>query len=237
MSNVAVATDTLTPEQFKQALPEKMRRSVSTEVIDKVNELLANPDMREIYRENLISYTSVLMDGKFKLTGYIDAVKYVSFKLMNMTNQRAFELTFPKKIQDWVARGVEPKDIASYISSYNKSKLVNLILEQTLIPTHVLNADLYQKALNVQADLMLTAKSEMVRTTAANSLLTQLKPPETKKIELDVTQKESSAIKELREATLALAAQQRDMIKAGIANAQEVAHSKIIQGEAEVIDE
>lgn len=224
--------DQLSPEQFKAALPEKMRKSVSQDVIDKVNLLLANPDMHEQYRENLLSYANVLQDGKFKLTGYIDAVKYVSLKVCGLTNQRAYEITFPAKIQDWVSRGVEPKDIASYISSYNKSKLVNLILEQTLVPTHILNADLYQKALNVQADLMLTARSEMVRTTAANSVLTQLKPPETKKIELAVSQNENSAIKELQAATLALAAQQRLAIQAGQMNAQEVAHSRIIEGEA-----
>ena len=233
MSTTPAVVETLTPEQFKASLPEKMRKSVSTEVIDKVNDLLANPDMHEQYRENLLSFSNVLMEGKFKLTGYVDAIKYVSLKVCGLTNQRAFEITFPQKIQDWVTRGVEAKDIASYVSSYNKSKLVNLILEQTLVPTHILNADLYQKALNVQADLMLTAHSEMVRTTAANSILTQLKPPETKKIELAVTQEESSAVKELKEATLALAAQQRQAIQSGQMNAQEVAHSQIIEGEYE----
>jgi hypothetical protein len=222
----------MTKEEFRSALPEKMRRSVGQDVIDKVNDLLSNPDMYEVYRENLISYSTVLQDGRFKLTGYIDAVKYVSFKLMNMTNQRAFELTFPKKIQDWVARGVESKDIASYVSSYNKSKLVNLILEQTLVPSHVLNQDLYQKALNVQAELMVSARSEMVRSQAANSLLMQLKPPETRKIELDVKTTESSAVAELRNATLALAAQQRDAIRAGSLNAEQVAHSRIVEAEA-----
>jgi hypothetical protein len=92
---------------------------------------------------------------------------------------------------------------------------------------------LYQKALNVQAELMLSANSEMVRTTAANSLLQQLKPPETQKVELDVKTTESSAVRELREATLALAAQQRQMIQSGQMNAQEVAHSRIIEGECE----
>lgn len=237
MGEPAIVVENMTTAEFKSCLPDKLRRSVNQEVIDKVNELLANPDMHEVYRENLLSYSNVLMEGKFKLTGYVDAIKYVSFKLMNMTNQKAFELTFPKKIENWVAREVAPKDIASYVSSYNKSKLVNLILEQSLIPTHILNQDMYQNALNVQAELMLTARSEMVRTTAANSLLTQLKPPELKKIELAVSTTESSAVAELRKATLELAAAQRQAIQAGQMDAQEVAHSQIIEAEFTDVEE
>ena len=63
------------------------------------------------------------------------------------------------------------------MTSYNKNKLVNLILEQSMIPSWVLNQDMYQKALNVQCELMLTANSEKV-SDAANSILTHLKPPQ-----------------------------------------------------------
>lgn len=223
----------ITAEEFRKALPEKLKKSVNQKLIDQINQTLADPDMYETYRENLLSYASVMAEGKFKLTSYIDAVKFVSHKMRGLTNQRAFEMVFPQKIQDWVARGVVAKDIASYISAYNKSKLVNLIYEQTMIPSWVLNQDLYQKALNVQAELMVSARSEMARVNAANSLLQQLKPPEVQKMELQVSQTESSAVKELREATLELAAQQRRMIQSGQMNAQEVAHSRIIEGEYE----
>jgi hypothetical protein len=93
----------------------------------------------------------------------------------------------------------------------------------------VLNADLYQKALNVQASLMNDPDvSPKVRTDAANSLLTHLKAPEAIKIELDIGIKENSAIEELRAATLALAAQQRESIIRGAATVEGVAHSRII---------
>jgi len=62
---------------------------------------------------------------------------------------------------------------------------------------------------------------------AANSILTHLKPPETQKMELEVTTKENSAIDDLRKATQELAAQQRQQIQSGAQNAQEVAHTKI----------
>lgn len=219
----------LTVDQFKRVLPKKLSKVVNQELIDKVNGTLSNPHTAEMLRDNILGYVSVLNDGKFKIDSYIDAVKYCSFKLMGDNNITAYTKTFPDRYQRLVAEGVCDKDINSYVTAYNKNKLVNLIMEQSLIPSHILNQDLYQKALNTQAELMLTAKSEKVRSDAANSLLTQLKMPETKKVELDIGIKEGSVIDELRQATLGLAAEQRRMMESGAQNAKEVAHSTILE--------
>lgn len=224
----------LTVEMFRQALPDKVKKSVNQELVDAVNKTLSDPEEFEHYRNNLLSYTRVMQDGRFKVSEYVNAVRYVSNKLMGATNIEAYVKTFPDKYARFVAQGVVAKDIASYVTAYNKSKLVNLILEQTLVPVHVLNMDLYQRALNVQADLMVNAKSEKVRADAANSLLVQLKPPEVKKVELDIGVKEDSSINALRAATMALAAQQRMAMQAGAMTAQDAAHSKVIA--AEVVD-
>lgn len=227
----------LTLEQFRHALPDKVKKSLNQDLIDKINATLSNPEEFEHYRDNLMSYTKVMQDGKFKIESYLDAVKYVSNKLMGCSNIEAYMKTFPVKYADFIQQGVSSKDIASYVTAYNKGKLVNLIFEQTLIPVHVLNMDLYQRALNVQADLMVNAHSEKVRCDAANSLLTQLRPPEVKKVELDIAVKENDAIKTLRETTMALAEQQRQAIAAGAINAQDAAHSRLIidMGDAETV--
>lgn len=218
----------MTADQFKEALPPAIRKNVSQEVVDKVNAVLSEPELYEQYRENLISYSHVMKDGKFKLTSYVDAVKYVSHKLMGRTNIDAYSRTFPDKMARFAQQGVSQKDISAYVSAYNKSKLVNLIFEQSLIPSWVLNQDLYQKALNVQAELMMTAASEKVRSDAANSLLTHLKKPETQKVELDIGVKEDSSIDALRQATMALAQQSRMAIQSGAMDAQQIAHERVI---------
>lgn len=220
---------TLSIEQFKQALPDKVKKSINQELIDQINNTLADPEMFEAYRDNLLSYTRVMADGRFKVSSYVDAVRYVSHKLMGCTNIEAYTKTFPDKYQRFIQQGVASKDIASYVTAYNKSKLVNLIFEQTLIPSYVLNQDLYQKALNVQAELMMdTDISPKVRSDAANSLLTHLKMPETQKVELEIGVKEDSSIQSLRNTTLELARQQRLMMESGAMNAQDVAHSKLV---------
>lgn len=225
----------LTEEQFKKVLPANVRKSVNQDLIDRVNSTISDPEVMESFRENLLSYTNVMGNGKFKITSYIDAVKYVSYKLMGDTNITAYSRTFPDKVKRFNAQGVSAKDIASYVTAYNKSKLVNMIMEQTMIPTWVLNQDLYQKALNVQAELMIGANSEKVRTDAANSLINALKRPETQKLELDIGVKEDSAIADLRKATLELAAQQRQLVAAGVSSVKEIAESKIIQGDCKEV--
>lgn len=219
---------TLTIDQFKNALPDKLKKSVNQELIDSVNGTLADPEMFEAYRDNLLSYTKVMADGRFKVSNYVDAVRYVSHKLMGCTNIEAYTKTFPDKYARFVAQGVQAKDIASYVTAYNKGQLVNLIFAQTLIPSYVLNQDLYQKALNVQAELMVGSHSDKVRCDAANSLLTHLKMPETQKVELEIGVKEDGSIAALRATTLELARQQRMLIEAGGLSAQGAAHSKLV---------
>lgn len=224
----------LTAEQFKKALPDKVKKNVNQELIDQVNLMLADPDMYEQYRDNLLGYTSVMQDGKFKIESYISAVKYVSHKLMGCSNIAAYSKTFPNKIADFTARGVSDKDISAYVSAYNKSKLVNLIFAQTLVPAYVLNQDMFQKALNVQAELMVSANSEKVRSDAANSILTHLKMPETTKVELDITTKGDSSIDALRASTMELVAAQKMALQAGVMTAGQVAGGKLlIEGEVE----
>jgi hypothetical protein len=67
--------------------------------------------------------------------------------------------------------------------------------------------------------------------------LTHLKQPEATKISLDVQVKEDDSVKELREATLELVAQQRQMIQSGAMNAREVAEGKLITGDFKRIEQ
>jgi len=234
--NLSTTSEVLTKEQFLRVLPKKC--TVTDEIIDDINGLLADPQLRENFRDNLLSYTSVMNDGRYKLTSYVSAVRYVSHKLLGSSNIEAYCKTFPDRYNRMVSEGMDNRQISSFSSAYNKTELVNKIYSQTLVPTHVLNADLYQKAINVQAALMVDDEvSPKVRSDAANSLLTHLKMPETSKIELDVNVKQDSAIDELRASTLELVKQQRLMLEAGAMDTKEVAESKLITViEGEVLD-
>lgn len=220
----------LTTDVLARALPEKFKKSLNQELVDNINNTLADPDLQETLRENFLSYIDVLNDGRFKIQDYLNAIKYCTQKLMGNSNIDAYIKTFPDRYNDQLARGLSNKDISSIITVYNKSKLVNLIMEQSLVPSWILNQHHYQKAINVQATLMISAASEKVRSDAANSLLTHLKPPEVSKIEIDVGMKDSDQLKELRDVTLKLAAQQRDLIQSGVMSAKQAAEQRVVTG-------
>mgnify|MGYP000095913977 CR=1 FL=1 len=214
---------------LRKSLPDKYKATVSQELLDTINDTLDDPDLFETYRDNFISYTSVLNDGRFIVTDYLNAVKYCTQKLMGKTNTDAYMVTFPDRYQSMLNRGLSSKDMSSIISVYNKSKLVNNILEQSLIPSWILNQDLYQKAINVQAELMMSANSEKVRSDAANSLLTHLKPPEVQKVELDIGIKKDGVMDDLKQVLTELALKQQQYIAAGITQISDVTQQRLVR--------
>lgn len=215
---------------MEQALPPSLKTAATQQLTDRINNIVADPIVAEQVRENFVSYTSVLKDGRFKTDDYLSAVTYVSFKLMGDSNQDAYAKTFPQRYQQLLAKGTSSKDIAAYVSAYNKGKLVNLILEQTLVPTWVLNQSIYQQAINTQADLMLNANSEKVRSDAADSLLNHLKRPEAKAINLNLGVQENSGLTELKGMLTKLAEAQREAISNGTPT-NLIAAQPIVDGE------
>lgn len=218
----------LTLDNVKKAVPAKLKDSIEQSFVDKLNNLANDPIVADQIRNNFISYAHVINDGKFSIEEYLSAVKYVSFKLMNLTNVDSYARTFPQRYAGLLARGTSQKDIASYVSAYNRGKLVNLILEQTLVPSWVLNQDIYQKAINTQAELMNNAKSERVKCMAADSILKALAKPEAAGPLVNIDMKESSGINELKQALVELAANQKKSIEKGILTPKNIVEAEII---------
>lgn len=224
----------LTLQELSTAMPANIRTKVDQSLVDHINNIIGDPEFAEQYKENLISYTNVMEKGKFKLTAYVDAVRYVSFKLLNETNLESYKRTFPDKYATWKANGVDNDTIAKYVSSYNWGKLVQLIWQQAMTPFLLLNQANRQEALNIQLHLARTSKSDMVKTTAANSILNHLKPPEESKTELEISVKDSSALNDLRSVVESMAAREHAAMVGGKRTAKDVARQSLtIEGEAQ----
>lgn len=217
----------LTLEDLKKALPTRLHTALGQELLDKVNNLNSEvPDAAENIRDNFITYVSVLSEGKYKLEDYLNAIKYVSFKLMGKTNRDAYRFTFPDRFWAMKEKEIPEKDIDSIISAYNRNKLVNAIYEKTIIPSWILNQDAYQEAINTQVKLMRTANSERVKAMAADSILNHLKRPENlgqAQLNINVN---TSVLDDLQKNMLELVKTQRELIKAGVST-KEVAEQRI----------
>ncbi len=226
----------LSIEVLKKALPTKLKNRVNQELLDKIESTLQDPQMYEIYRENFLTYSSVLNDGKFKMDEYLNAVKYCTHKLMGKSNIESYTKTFPDRYNQMLLNGYGQKEIASFVAVYNKGKMVNAILEQSIIPSWIINQDLHQKAINVLAELMINANSEKVRADSANSLLVHLKPPEVKKVELDIGVKANKEIDDMKTLLAELSAKQLAMMNSGVVDVTDVANTKIVNAEYREID-
>lgn len=235
----------ITMQFLKSQLPKNSSRIITNSMVDKINNLTRDDDeeFSSIYRANFTSYISVLKSGEFKITDYMSAVKYVSYKLMEHSNIDAYMFTFPDRynrlLEENVSFGSEKeirdKKISPYVSMYNKNKLVNNIMDQSLIPNHIINAPLYQSALNQQAYLMMHASTDLVRTQAANSILVHLKPPESSKVEIDIGFKKDDVIEDYKTAMMAMVQKQKELI-AGGADVKDIANASVRPIEVEAIE-
>ena len=218
-----------------RVLPPAIRKNITDEVIDTINNHLATSETRELFRENIISFASVLQEGRFKFEDYISAVKYVSFKILGDSNIIAYTKTFPDRYQRLIDEGMSDKAISAYVAAYHKTKLVTLLFGQTIMPVHILHQNLFHESITTMAEIMRDEDtSPKVRSDTAYNLATLLKPPEEAKLKLDVTLKEDSAITALRETSMALVAEQRKLLNAGLWDAETVAQSGlIIEGEVD----
>ena len=220
----------LTVDVVSRNLPATLRGNVDQAFVDKINSITNDPALAETIRENFISYTGVLREGKYKTDDYLAAVVYVSHKMMGMSNQDAYCKTFPDRYTALLAKGATAKDISAYASMYNKGKLVNAVLEQTLIPMWVLNQDVYQKAINTQADIMANSSNDMARTAAANSILVHLAKPKDAAININLGMQDNSGMDALKNTLRELAQQQQTLIQQGVST-KSIAESRIIDVE------
>lgn len=223
--------DILTVTALQEVVPKGLRTKVDQQLVDKINNINMDAEVRTYYQENVLALTSVIEGSKWSVDQYLDAVRYITYKAMGNKNVEAYARTFPDKFKKFKADGVTDKTISRYVSAYNGSKLVQAVWDANSIPFYMINRDYRQRALNVQVTLMETAKSEMVRTTAAANVLAVLAPPKDSSVELTVGEQESTAMTDLKEAVTRLACMQAKQIAAGAVTVADIGAAKIIQGE------
>ena len=217
----------LTQDDVRQALPIHLKNAATKELVDALNNIPLDPEVADTIRDNFISYSKVLKEGKYKIEDYMNAIAYVTFRMMGYNNQESYARTFPQRYNALVAQNKSSKDISSYVAMYNKGKLVNAIMEQSMIPVWLINHDVMQKAINHQVYLMENAKSELVQMQAAKALMDTLKKPESKDINLNIGTTEDKGVEELRNMMVGLAERQKALIEQGVST-RDIAHQKLI---------
>lgn len=222
--------ENLTIEEIKSTLPIKLQSAVTQSLVDKLNALNSDvPEAADSIKENFLTFYDVLSEGKYKIQDYLNAVIYVSFKLMGKTNRDAYRITFPDRFKRMKSNNTPDKDIDSIISAYNRNRLVNKVYEKTIIPSWILNQDAYQEAINTQVYLMKNAQSERVKAMAADSILNHLKRPDNiAQAQLNINVNTNSVLDSVLKNMQDLAKTQQELIKNRQASPKEIAEQRIV---------
>lgn len=217
----------LTVDEVKALVPAGARQSVTPEFVDEVNGLLLDPDVAESIREGFITYNKILTEGQYTLESYLSALKYVTYKQMGYNNKDAYAKTFPQRWLNMQAAGKSDKDISAHVAMYHKGKLVNKIMQQSMIPVWLTHQDAVYEAIKTHVNVMRNGTSEIAKVQAANSILTHIKRPEAAKLEIDVTNKNTS-LDDLKSVLVQMAELQQQAIQSGQKTSQQVAHAPLI---------
>lgn len=188
---------------------------ITQDLVDKLNDWGTDPKLMESYGDNVLSYIGVLKEGKFKITDYMNAVRFVSYKLMGHSDIDAYIITFPDRYERLLADGVPREDMSPYVSAYKKNTIVIKIFEQTVIPMNVLNNHMAQDSLNELMKIGLHGRSEMARVAALSKILDKTDAPEIKKMQLDMNVNTGDAIADLRTMLSEAANEQMEYIDKG----------------------
>jgi len=205
----------LTIDNVRETLPAQHRQNVTEVMVDKLNNLSKDPEEARYIRDNFVTFANILQEGRYKVGDYVQAVMYVSHKIMNKTNIDAYRATFPDRYQRMIDAKKETKDIASIITAYNKGALVTKIMERAIVPTWILNQDMFQSAINTQFEIMNDLDvSPMHRVDAATRLFKHLKKPEAAaKTELKIDIAMNDGMAALEETLLRMSRKQLDLIQ------------------------
>jgi len=208
----------LTKELVKASLGKKFTGEINDNVIDEINLLIDDPDYGEAFKENMITYTSVL-SGKdtWSLQMYLDATKFFSLTSMGDSQAKAYCKVFPDRFQSRLDRGEGQNEIAGEASRYSGSKLVNAIREQSQVPFHLRNQGAAQDALNQLLYLMMNARSDVAKVSAATAVLKETRPPEAQRIEMQVGLSDQAVEQQERQnsALRDIAVNQRKLLEQG----------------------
>lgn len=141
---------------------------------------------KEDYLEKVLSFSSVLRNGRFRVPDYLKAVQYVTYRMAEMTIMESWSLTFPERMYRDGERKPEGT-ISALCYTYDKNAMVQKLLGQVQMPLHAMMMTERYKAAQKLFELMNDPdQTPRIQMESADKLLNHIKLPEAQSIEIDV---------------------------------------------------
>ncbi len=208
----------LTVDVVKNLVPKTYKGMIDEPLVETINRLSDDPTYGDEFKESFITYTTVLnRNTNWGIGKYLDAIKFHSLSTTGISLVDAYCLTFPDRLARRIELGKSKAEMTGEAARYNKGILLNAIREQALVPLHLVNQGTTQLAINTLTKLMLTARSEVAKVSAATALLKELRPPEAQQVELQIglSDEVTEMHKKQTDSLLQIAENQRKMLEAG----------------------
>ncbi len=212
----------VTIEDLQNALPNR-KNAITPEIVDIINKSQSEPEFQgESLFQTASTYESVLKGTKHSIKDYLNAVRFCAYLVSQDDNYtEAYKKTFSER--DFVKERLmvptdSPKytELTSAASRYRRSKLVVDLLTISQVPLHMMFNGWQYEAIGVLHDTMHSAKLDRDKINAAKELLAATKGPDNVKIELDVGVGTTTLQEDLNRQLALLAANQKQMLEAGI---------------------
>jgi len=232
----------LSLSSIQSQLTKVQKLTVGEETVAEINKLASDPDYGPEFLESYLDHLKVLADApRNNHTQYLNAMKFFSLVEAENTLTDAYIKVFPERFDKRQEgnKHLPPEDVRHLLrgeaSRYNGSKLISEIRRVATIPVNLIHRHLLNESILVTAELMRTARSEMVKAKAAEVLIRELKPAEDAVLKIEVDDGSKSVIESLREASRELAAKQHKEVIAGT-SIKEIAQAKIIIDPDDIVE-
>lgn len=211
----------LTLELIHSQMKPNQRQTVDENTLKEIHKLAEDPDYGEEFLHTYLDHLNIFKElpGRSH-TQFLSAIKFFSLIEADHSLVDAYIKVFPERFTQRNANTSQEQSgkelLRGEASRYNKSLLVSEIRRVATIPIQIIYRHVLHEAIMNQAELMRSAKSEMVRQKAGATLITELKPAEEQILSVKVEDGSKSAIEELRLAAEALAIAQQQSVNAGV---------------------
>jgi hypothetical protein len=211
------STVNIDKEKLQRLLPKGSNHKVTDEIIDLIANMEENVGgevMQEYLEESFLSNLPVFKTIKVDIKDYINAIKYCNLK-RGMTNERAWEITFPEKYARLKQAG---KQTSNHVAMYNGSKIVVKLDAMMALDIKIQYAPFFHQAIKKQVELMTNDDvSFHVQHLASKALTDLLAPKEEEKVSITIGQSDEakSAQAKTLETMRTIAENQQKLLQSG----------------------
>lgn len=223
---VNIGTNLNDVDLYRQ-VEKNTKKTVGKEEVALIEKICAMEDFDpDYFKEKLITFSSVAAGMKNTSTiDYIKAIQYCSYIGVGDSQVGAYTKTFPERVASKATDGT----IRASAFMYHNGKMVQDIIEVSMVPMHLMFMSQRFAAVEKLAHLMVHSKNERIQMESADKILVHTKAPEKATFELELGSKANDQLSQLNDTMNKLAQQQVDMIEKGQQSAKDVVEAKIVE--------